>query len=174
MHRDLSRPAVDAQVRECDVGDGVEIPVIAGDGLVMPNIFAGGAFDRDDAVGAQIVARAAQMGRPWPGLSSADIHEVFIGIVGDASPDSATTTGDPPLFLFIPGLGPLRVYALFDGFRPIARYRIELPQFLPGIRVVSREQTPSRIFTTTGTDDNSAAFDNARCHRDRIRHVEWS
>jgi hypothetical protein len=51
--------AVDGQIGQHDIGDGVIIPIVAGSGLVMPNVLTGRAADGDDTVRAKVVAFAA-------------------------------------------------------------------------------------------------------------------
>jgi hypothetical protein len=59
VHYHVPQLTVDGQIGQHDIGDGIVIPIVAGSGLVMPNVLAGRAADGDDAVRAKVVALAA-------------------------------------------------------------------------------------------------------------------
>src|SRR5262249_22962999 len=150
VHQNFTLPAVDGEIGQSDVGDGVIVPVVSGRGLVMPDVFAGRALDGNDAVGAQVVTCAAGNGGPVTRLSGADINHVVVGIVSDTAPDRAAAAGNPPLLILVPGLGPFRIDRLLERLRRIAGNRIELPQFLSGVRVERREKTADGVFAAAG------------------------
>src|SRR5262249_40637798 len=53
----------------------------------------------------------------------------------------------------------------------ISRNGVEAPGELAVIDVVSREESADRVLAAADADDDSSAFDNAWCHRDRVGHV---
>ena len=77
--------------------------------------FAAGAADRENAIGEQIVARAAGQFAPRLRLSGAHIYDIGIGIVGEAIPDSGSAANLPPLVTRTPCLGRHFEFGLLEG-----------------------------------------------------------
>ena len=71
---------------------------------------------------------------PRAGLPRADIHDVIVGIVGHAIPDSRAAADFPPLVG--PGFGGSRQFGMLKGLGWIARNRVEAPGHFPGIHIV--------------------------------------
>src|SRR5215471_18598970 len=171
MHQHFASLAIDRQIRQCDVGNRVVIPVITGRGLVAPDVFAGRTFHGNDAIRAEVVSGTSRYLSPWAGLACADIDEILIGVISNAAPYRTASTGDPPFLGCIPCFYPLGIDWLLERLRRIARYRVELPEFLSGVGVIGCKESADCIFSTAGADDHSTALDDAGRHCNRVGKI---
>ena len=164
LHQHLARLAVDRQVREHDVLRGGVVPVVAGRGLVVPDVVAGVGVQRDDRRQVQVVAaaRAADVARstasrcrcrrragrapgrrrsrPRPCRPAADFHH-----------------------------SPFQVFAAFVEFgrarsRPcgIAGHRVEAPGELAGLGVVGGDVAAHAVLAAAVADQHLALHDARR------------
>src|SRR5258708_38874514 len=80
--------------RQLDVKRRIEIPGIAGNDLVMPDIATGIGIECDDGTDEQIVApaRAADFPIPRRALAGPDVDPVELRIVSHRIPDCAAAT----------------------------------------------------------------------------------
>src|SRR5438445_7772694 len=99
VKKNFSRGVVDREVGKDDGLVGIVVPGVAGSLLIMPDIFAGIGFERNDGADEKIVAAAGATRRAVPGsaVASAEVEEIEIGVVGDGVPDGAASADFPPL-----------------------------------------------------------------------------
>ena len=161
LHQDLAIDAIDREVRQDQLLNRVVIPLLAGRGLVVPDIVAGVGIDRHDRRQEPIVAlaRAAIALIPFGPVTDTEINQIELGIIGDAFPNGAAATALPPLAM--PGLGGFCENRLFHGLRGIAGHGVEAPGKLAGLGVVSRDIAAHPVFGAAVADHN-APFDDPR------------
>ena len=99
LHDDLARLPVDGEIGEHQLLHGVEVPLLAGCGLVVPHVCAGVGVERDDRGQEQVVAlaRGAVVARPFDAVADAEVDEIQIRVVGDRVPRRAAAAELPPL-----------------------------------------------------------------------------
>src|SRR5262249_30292342 len=66
------------------------------------------------------------------------------------------------------GSGEIRMY---EGLGRTARHRVEPPVEFAGLHVVCREKAANRVLAAADADDDPSTLDDARRHRDGVRHV---
>src|SRR6476646_8344660 len=100
----------------------------------MPDVFAGGAANGNDAIGTKVIALAARYFGPGAGLSGSHINNVRDRIVGHAVPDRSASADLPQSSA--PCLGPVGERGLREGFRGSAGNRVEALGALAGFHVI--------------------------------------
>src|SRR5581483_2290669 len=88
------RPAIDRELHERDIRDGIEVPAIARGFLVVPCVMSGIGIDRDDGGDEQIVAAilGAEILIPGIAVAGAEVELVEVRVVDDRIPDVAAAS----------------------------------------------------------------------------------
>src|SRR5215468_9756349 len=91
LHQNLAFGSVDREVGKDQILNGVEVPLVAGCTLVVPDVGAGISIDRYDRRCEQIVALvlAAPLLVPYGSVTRPEIDQVEFGIVGTGDPRRA-------------------------------------------------------------------------------------
>ena len=161
--------AADLQVGQHHGGGAVVVPLLGGDLLIVPGVFAGAGVHRHHRTQEQVVAAAgaAELLRVGRTVAGGEIDEVQLGIEGDGVPVVAAAAALPPLAA--PGLGGrghdgVRGDAV--GLRRVAGDDVELPALFAGGRVIGGH-VAARAEVAAGIADHHQAVGDARGAGDR-------
>ena len=164
LHDHLAHAAVDVEIEQHQLLHVVEIPVVVGNGLVVPLELAGGEVDREDRARVQIVETrsAAKLLHPRFGVAGANVDEVRFGIVRESVPHGGAAAVLPEVTA--PGFRRLAQRFAFVGLRRVARHGIEAPLQFACLRIDGNELSAGWFVAAGRADDHLAACD-ARRHR---------
>src|SRR5580692_2208112 len=167
LKKNLSPDPVDCDVGKDDWRGGIVVPCIAGNFLVVPNVFAGVGFERDDRAGEQIVFSFWAPGAAVPRspVAGPDVEQVELGVVDDGVPDGAACAELPPFAA--PAFCSLFECRAFERFCGIARNGVEAPRELARFGVVSGDVTAHAHLCAAVADENFA-FDDPWSSCDRV------
>ena len=152
VKQNFSRGVVDREVGKDDGLVGIVIPCVAGSLLIMPDVFAGVGFERDDRADEEIVAasRAASGPVPRSAIADTEVDEIELGVVGDGVPDGAASADVPPPAG--PGFCGFFENGSFEGLCRIAGYSVEPPSHFSSVGIVGGDVTAHAVFGSTIAD----------------------
>ncbi len=163
MQQHLARLAADLHVgQDHRLGGGV-VPVVAGRLLVVPLVLAGVGVQRHHRAQVEVVAAlgAARLVRPGRAVAGAHVHQVELGVEGEAVPGGAPAAGFPVLAARVPGLRGLGHRGVFEGLARVARHHEPAPFLLARLRVVGGDEAAHAVFGAAVADDD-LALEHAR------------
>jgi len=167
VKKNFSRGVVDREVGKDDGLVGIVIPRVAGSLLIMPDVFAGVGFERNDGADEEIVAAAGAASGAVPGsaVADAEIDEIEIGVVGDGVPDGAASAEFPPLAG--PGFCGFFENGRLKWLGRIARHGVEAPGHFSGVGIVGGDVAAHAVFRSAIADQDFALHD-AGCASNRV------
>ena len=162
LQQHLARPAGDGQVGQDHLLRGVEVPVVAGGDLVMPDVVAGAGPQGDDRRQVQViaVALATVVAAPRRAVAGADEHQVGLEVVGQPVPRRAAAAVLPPLAA--PGAEGELHRAILERLGRVARDHVPAPHLLAGARVVGGEIAADAVLAAAVADEHQPFHDARR------------
>ena len=155
--------------------DGIEIPNVMRDVLVVASVLAGFQVERDEAVGVQVVAgtNAAVEIRRWVADDEEDAVQLQVDgwVLPDAAAESFGRVAELGVGGFLSVDIAMHIAAGGVVLRPHARRivgdGVELPELLAGLGIEGFDEAADTVFAAVRADEHFAVDDGWR-HRFRV------
>src|SRR6185312_5990629 len=167
LHDHFTLAASDVQVQDHQLLHAVEVPVIVGDGLVVPLELPRLLIDRKNRARVEIVQilPTAELLHPRLGVARSDIDQICFRIVCDAIPDRSAAA--LRVEVAAPRLRGSTHRFVLERLRGIARHGIKAPRLRARPGVVRIDEAARRLIAARDPDDYFPAC-NPGGHRDRV------